>query len=79
MSKNQINKPSIINGVLQQAQAPFQPGNIQYSGIKKSPNIDRIVNIYSINATNRNKKKKFYMNMGSANTKEQPSLNDDIR
>ena len=76
MSKNQINKPSIINGVLQ---APLQPGNIQYSGIKKSPNIDRIVNIYSINATNRNKKKKFYMNMGAANTKEQPSLNDDIR
>jgi hypothetical protein len=47
--------------------------------VKKSPNIDRIVNIYSINSSNRVKKKKFYLNMGAQNKGEQPTLNEDIR
>lgn len=31
---------------------------------RPSPNMDRIVNIYSINSNKKAQKKKFYLNMG---------------
>jgi len=45
---------------------------------RKAQNIDRIVNIYSINNKQR-KQKKFYINMISASKPEVPPPNEDIR
>lgn len=48
---------------------------------RPSPNMDRIVNIYSINSSKKVQKKKFYLNMGQppGSIPKEPGANDDIR